>query len=90
MDDIDEYLKRYYLRNEFNGKLNLLSEYYKFHSDIPRLFMQPIDLILNKYYDKKRKFEYHRISKLIEDENKKNPNRPPKGIVGDKPSPVNS
>jgi hypothetical protein len=52
--------------------------------------MQPIDLILNKYYDKKRKFEYHRISKLIEDENKKNPNRPPKGIVGDKPSPVNS
>lgn len=46
--------------------------------------------MLNKYYDKKRKYEYYRIAKLIEDENKKNPLKPPKGIVGDKPSPLNS
>ena len=52
--------------------------------------MEPIATILNKYYDKKRKFEYYRIAKLIEEENKKNPQRPPKGIVGDRPSPVNS
>jgi len=52
--------------------------------------MEPIATILNKYYDKKRKFEYYRIARLIEEENKNNPSRPPKGIVGEKPSPVNS
>lgn len=52
--------------------------------------MEPTCTVLNKYYDKKRKFEYYRIAKIIEDENRKNPNRPPKGIVGEKPSPVNS
>ena len=45
----------------------------KFHTDITRIFMEPIATILNKYYDKKRKFEYYRIAKLIEEENKKNP-----------------
>lgn len=52
--------------------------------------MEPIATILNKYYDKKRKFEYYRIARLIEEENKNNPTRPPKGIVGEKPSPANS
>jgi hypothetical protein len=52
--------------------------------------MEPTNTILNKYFDKKRKFEYYRIAKIIESENKKNPDRPPKGIVGEKPSPVNS
>jgi hypothetical protein len=40
---------------------------------------------LNNFHDKKRRIEYYRIAKIIEDENKKNPNKPPKGIVGDKP-----
>lgn len=52
--------------------------------------MEPIATLLNKYYDKKRKYEYYRIAKLIEEENKRNPNRPPKGIVGERPSPANS
>ncbi|CAD8110767.1 unnamed protein product [Paramecium primaurelia] len=52
--------------------------------------MEPIATLLNKYYDKKRKYEYYRIANLIEEENKKNPNRPPKGIVGERPSPANS
>lgn len=52
--------------------------------------MEPINTVLNRYYDKRRKFEYYRIAKLIEEENKKNPDRPPKGIVGERPSPVNS
>lgn len=62
----------------------------EFHTDIARIFMEPIATILNKYYDKKRKYEYYRIARLIEEENKKNPNRPPKGIVGERPSPANS
>lgn len=36
-------------------------------------------------YDKKRRIEFFRIAKVIEEENKKNPNKPPKGIVGDIP-----
>ena len=52
--------------------------------------MEPIATLLNKYYDKKRKYEYYRIARLIEEENKNNPNQPPKGIVGERPSPANS
>jgi hypothetical protein len=52
--------------------------------------MEPINTVLNRYYDKRRKFEYYRIARLIEEENKMYPDRPPKGIVGEKPSPVNS
>ncbi|CAD8122587.1 unnamed protein product [Paramecium sonneborni] len=89
-DDDDEYLKRYYFTDEYPQKVQLLTEYYKFHTDIARLFMEPIATLLNKYYDKKRKYEYYRIARLIEEENKKNPNRPPKGIVGERPSPANS
>jgi hypothetical protein len=37
--------------------------------------MTPTTNILNNFHDKKRRLEYYRIAKLIEDENKKNPNR---------------
>jgi hypothetical protein len=37
-------------------------------------------------HDKKRKSEYWRIVRKIEDENKKNPNKPPKEVVGEKQS----
>jgi len=47
--------------------------------------MLPETNVLNNFHDKKRRIEYYRIAKLIEDENNKNPERPPKGIVGDKP-----
>lgn len=60
-------------------------EYYKFHKDIPRLFMLPETVVLNAFHDKKRRYDYYRIAQLIEEENEKNPNRPPKGIVGEKP-----
>jgi len=31
--------------------------------------MEPICNVLNKYYDKKRKVEYYRIARIIEEEN---------------------
>lgn len=52
--------------------------------------MEPQTNVLNKYYDKKRKLDYYRIAKLIEEDNKNNPDQPPKGIVGEKPSPINT
>ncbi|CAD8110460.1 unnamed protein product [Paramecium primaurelia] len=90
IDEDEEYLKRFYKIKEFFQKIGLLTEYYKFHVDIARIFQEPICSILNKYYDKKRKYDYFRIAKMIEEENKLNPNKPPKGIVGERPSPANS
>jgi hypothetical protein len=49
-------------------KIKLLIEYYKFHQDIPRLFMSPSSHTMNKYHDKKRKIEYNRITKYLRDE----------------------
>ncbi|CAD8173521.1 unnamed protein product [Paramecium pentaurelia] len=90
IDEDEEYFKRFYQIKEFPQKIELLTEYYKFHVDIARIFQEPICSILNKYYDKKRKYDYFRIAKMIEEENKLNPNKPPKGIVGERPSPANS
>lgn len=67
-DDEDEYLKRYYQIQENEFKMKMLAEYYKFHKDIPRLFMLPICDSLNKYHDKKRRIEYFRIKKMLRDE----------------------
>ncbi|CAD8187916.1 unnamed protein product [Paramecium octaurelia] len=89
-DEQDEYLKRVYHLSEYPVKIQLLTEYYKFHHDIARMFQEPVSTILNKYYDKKRKIEYYRIAKIIDQENKNNPHRPPKGIIGERPSPLNS
>ena len=73
MIDIDEYLKRFYELSEYDYKIELLSEYYKFHKDIPRLFLVRVAKIMNKYHDKKRKLDYFQIKKLlIEEAQKKN------------------
>jgi hypothetical protein len=71
--DLDEYLKRFYGLEEYDKKIKLLAEYYKFHRDIPRVFALPTCNILNKFHDKKRKIEYQRIKfLLVEEAQKKN------------------
>lgn len=45
----------------------------KYHTDIPRIFMRKKVKILGNYYDKKRKLDYYRIARIIEEENRKNP-----------------
>ena len=57
-DDDQEYFKRIYYRSQYNDKMDTLVEYYRYHQDIPRLFMLPITKALNKYHDKKRKYVY--------------------------------
>ena len=42
-----------------------LTEYYKYHKDIPRLFMPSIGSIMNRYHDKRRRIEYDRIKKEL-------------------------
>lgn len=68
LDEEDEYLKRGYKISEYDGKMKMLTEYYKFHKDIPRLFMLPTTHTLNKYHDKKRRLDYIRITKMLQDE----------------------
>ena len=46
--------------------MNLLSEYYKYHNDIPRLFMKPIYRTVLKYYEKVRRLDYYKITKMME------------------------
>ncbi len=46
--------------------------------------MLPFCSIKNDYLDKFRKIDYYRIVKILEYENKANPNRAPKGIIGTK------
>ena len=46
------------------------------------MFMLPAIVTLNWFHDRKRRLEYFRIARMIEDENKNNPDKPPKGIVG--------
>lgn len=51
-------------------------EYYKYHTDIARLFMLPVTKVVNKFHDKKRRHEYIRITKMLKDENNNEKNQP--------------
>lgn len=55
-------MKRVYQINEYFAKIKLLTEFYKYHNDLPRFSVyKEIVRILNLYYDKKRKLEYYKI-----------------------------
>ena len=46
----------------------MLSEYYKFHNDVPRLFMYSVAEIIHNYYDKKRRLNYIKVTKMLKGE----------------------
>ncbi|CAK63154.1 unnamed protein product (macronuclear) [Paramecium tetraurelia] len=80
--------------DEIATKLPLLTEYYKYHNEIPRCFLHKLADIMSRqtqelnycsYHDKKRRIEYFRIKRMIEKDNKSNPNQPKKKIVGEEP-----
>lgn len=57
-------MKRIYYFNEYFAKIKLLTEFYKYHNDLPRFGVhKEIVRILNLYYDKKRKLEYYKIQR---------------------------
>ena len=74
LDEEDEFLKRYYKFHEYDYKIGLLVEYYKYHKDIARLFMIPGTDTLNRFHDKKRKLNYVKITSKLKakEEAKKN------------------
>ena len=46
----------------------MLTEYYKFHSDLPRVVEPKIEKILGKYYDKKRELDYKKVKRILKEE----------------------
>eukprot|EP01017_Pseudomicrothorax_dubius_P032615 TRINITY_DN4287_c0_g1_i2.p1 TRINITY_DN4287_c0_g1~~TRINITY_DN4287_c0_g1_i2.p1 ORF type:complete len:752 (-),score=98.27 TRINITY_DN4287_c0_g1_i2:137-2392(-) len=89
-DEEEEYLKRSYKMSEYQGKIQALTEYYKFHQEIPRLFMLPETGVLNKFHDRKRRIEYNRITKMLHSEEakirgEKGKEEPKKEVVNQKP-----
>ncbi|CAD8137906.1 unnamed protein product [Paramecium pentaurelia] len=61
----EEYLKRSYAKKETTSKIKALLEYYKYHKDIPRLFMQKVYITINKFHEKKRRIEYANIKRRL-------------------------
>ena len=73
-DEEDEFLKRYYKREDHNLKFEMLGDYYKFHFDIPRIFIYPLIDIVKKFHENKRRIDYLRITKMLEEEEKRGQN----------------
>lgn len=65
LNDPQENLKRFYQHKEIPNRLEVLTEYYKFHIEVPRMFMLPVSETINKYHDKKRRINYIKVTKMI-------------------------
>ena len=50
--DDTEYLKELIKLDETKSMMKLITEYYKYHGDIPRLFIKPFERVVTKFYDK--------------------------------------
>ena len=65
----EEYMTEYFSQNQIIDKTQFLTEYYKYHNEIPRFFMKTVSDTMNLYHDKKRRIDYYRIKKLLKDQN---------------------
>lgn len=61
-------MKREYTADEWSGKVAMLAEYYKFHSNVPRVVEPRIERVLGRYHEKKRECDYRRIKRLLKEE----------------------
>ena len=70
LEENEEYLTRIYKVSEHKGKIQYLTEYYKYHKEVPRLFMTPASSTINHFHDKKRRIEYYKIKKMLAEQKK--------------------
>lgn len=61
-----EALARFYPASGQPAKIEELTTFYKFHQEVPRLFMKDKCLIIHQYYDSKRRINYERIRRMLE------------------------
>lgn len=59
---------RYYRRSEYPQKISQLTEYYKFHEDVPRIYMEPMSSTVHMYYDFKRRLTYLRVTQMLDNQ----------------------
>jgi len=45
--EMEEHVKKVYHKNNLNAKITYLTEYYKFHKEVPRCFINPVCKNLN-------------------------------------------
>lgn len=64
-DTETEQLKRVYSQKDYKRKLVQLSEYYKYHVEIPRIFCKDCTDNYFDYHDKKRQIEYYKVKNLL-------------------------
>jgi len=55
---------------EYIDKMEVLTEYYKFHKDVPRMFCKPTCYVMNKYHDHRRRIDYKNIMGILMQEAK--------------------
>ena len=65
LDKQEEYLRRQYNKQEYYERVKILTNYYQFHSEVPRMFMKGICEIIHNFYDKKRKLNYIQVCSLL-------------------------
>ena len=65
LDDPENLLKRLYKKKDYKNKIQLLTEYYKYHEDVPRIFMKSVCKIIHNFFDKKRRINYIKIKKML-------------------------
>lgn len=66
--DEEEKLRRWYRGEEFGGKIEMLSEYYKFHRDLPLWNDRAVEGIMGRYYNKVKDVDYKRIKQVLKQE----------------------
>ena len=64
-NDEQEYFKRLYKSIEQPSRIKNLTEFYQYHTEIPKLHIYSLRHILKRYHTKKRKLEYIFVRKLL-------------------------
>ena len=59
-------IRKIYAIEILGSKLKALTEYYKYHEDVPRLFMRFLFEKIHYFYDKKRRIKYLRVAKELQ------------------------
>ena len=62
-------LKRYYKVHESVARIEQMSEYFKYHYEIPRLFLPKVVDVIDSFHDRKRNKIYQDVKRMIGKEN---------------------
>jgi hypothetical protein len=68
MQTREEQLKKYYKSKDYKAQISKLTEYYKYHKEIPRIFAKEVYDTFFDHHDQKRKAEFIVITKKLREE----------------------